>query len=128
MSLKSIYSFTCAALAATVAAGSLAGCFSEHVEVTAPTGQELCTGALQPNVVRIIDFAFQPAQLAVTRGATVTFVNCGQIQHTSTSDTGAWDSGLLSTHATFEREFTTAGPFPFRCIPHPSMRGTVTVN
>ena len=128
MSLRSIYSFACAGFAAVVAAGSLAGCFSERGATAPPTGAELCTGTQPANVVRIVDFSFQPATLTVARGTTVRFVNCGTQQHTSTSDASAWNSGLLSTHVVFERAFDAAGSFPYHCNPHPSMRATVVVN
>ena len=129
MNLRATYSFACAAFAALVSAAGLAGCFSEHVAVTAPTGQELCTGTQPANVVRIVDFAFTPAAVTVAPGGKVTFVNCSAqaTQHSSTSDTGVWNSGLLQRYATFQRTFAAAGSFPFHCEPHPFMKGTVTV-
>ncbi|HEU0051922.1 MAG TPA: plastocyanin/azurin family copper-binding protein [Longimicrobium sp.] len=130
MNLKSVYCFAGAAFAALLAAGGLAGCFSERVSITPPTGQELCTGVAPPNVVRIQNFSFSPNVLNVARGTTVTFVNCeaGGIQHTSTSDTGLWNSNLLPQYTTFTRTFDAAGTFPFHCVPHPTMKGTVGVS
>jgi plastocyanin len=127
MNLRASYSFACAAFAALVAAGGLAGCFSEHVTFTPPTGQELCTGPQPADVVRIVDFGFSPATVTVARGQKVTWVNCSAsaTQHTSTSDAGAWDSGLLPQYATFVRTFDAAGSFPFHCNPHPFMKGTI---
>jgi len=127
MNAKTTYSFACAAFAAVVAAGSLAGCFSERVEVTAPTGQELCVGVQPANVVRIQDFAFSPSQVTVSAGQTVTFVNCGQAQHTSTEDTDDWDSGLMAQYQTFEVT-PAAGTHPYHCEPHPFMQGTIIAN
>ena len=129
MNLRATYSFACSAFAALVTAAGLAGCFSEHVSVTAPTGQGLCTGTQPAGVVRIVDFSFSPAQVSVARGGKVTFVNCSAsaTQHTSTADAGAWDSGLLQRYATFERTFDAAGTFGFHCDPHPFMQGSVTV-
>jgi plastocyanin len=129
MNPRATYSFVCAAFAALVSAAGLAGCFSQHVTVAAPTGEELCAGTQPANVVRIVDFAFTPAAVGVARGDKVTFVNCSAqaIQHSSTSDAGVWNSGLLQRYATFERTFDAAGSFPFHCVPHPFMKGTVTV-
>ena len=127
MNAKSTYSYACAAFAAAVAVASLAGCFSEHVAITPPTGEELCSGIAPANVVRIQDFAFSPAQVTVAPGGTVIWVNCGTQQHSSTADGGAWDSGLLPRFTTFERRFDTAGNFPFHCTPHPFMQATVVV-
>jgi plastocyanin len=129
MNLRASYSFSCAAFAALVAAGGLAGCFSEHVLVTAPTGQELCVGAQPADVVRIVDFGFSPVQVTVPKGGKVTWVNCSaaSTQHTSTSDGAGWDSGLLAQYATFEQTFDAAGSLPYHCEPHPFMKGTVVV-
>jgi len=51
--------------------------------------------------------------------------------HSTTSDTGVWDSGVHShsENFTFDRQFTSAGSFPYHCTVHgPSMNGTVVVN
>lgn len=129
MNLRASYSFACAAFAALVAAGGLAGCFSEHVTFTPPTGQELCTGAQAADVVRIVDFGFSPATVTVPKGGKVTWVNCSAsaTQHSSASNTTGWDSGLLAQYATFERTFDAAGSFGYHCNPHPFMTGTVVV-
>ena len=129
MNVRASYSFACAAFAAIVTAGGLAGCFSEHVSVLAPTGQELCVGAQPADVVRIVDFGFSPAQVTIPKGGKVTWVNCSAAatQHTSTSDAPKWDSGFLAQYATFEQTFDAAGSFPFHCNPHPFMKGTIVV-
>lgn len=127
MKADSTYSFACAAFAALVAAASLAGCFSDRSGITATDGRELCTGTQPANVVRISDFQFSPAQLTVSAGQEVTWVNCGPSGHSSTSDNDAWDSNILPQYATFRRTFTQAGNNPYHCEPHPSMRATIVV-
>ncbi|HEY7770965.1 plastocyanin/azurin family copper-binding protein [Longimicrobium sp.] len=122
---RAIYSFTCAAFAFTVAAGALAGCFSERVAGPA-MDENLCEGS-PANVVQIRNFAFAQSQITVTPGTTVTWVNCDQEIHTSTSDGGVWASGQLSPTAIYTRTFAAAGTFPYHCDPHPSMKGTVVV-
>ncbi len=77
--------------------------------------------------VAIIDFKFSPDVTTVRAGTTVTWANDGIAQHTTTSATGLWDSGLLVTGATFSRLFPTAGAFPYSCTVHPNMTGTVVV-
>jgi plastocyanin len=129
MSIRATCTLACAGLAALVAAVGLGGCFSDHTALSTPTGKDLCTGAQPAGVVRIVDFAFTPSQVAVARGGTVTFVNCSSsaTQHSSTSDGGGWNSNLLPQYATFEQAFPAAGSFPYHCTPHPFMQGTVTV-
>ena len=77
--------------------------------------------------VGIVDFEFQPATLTIEPGQTVTWVNCGDQAHTTTSDGGVWDSDLLFPGETFTRTFGAAGTFPYHCTPHPVMQGTIIV-
>jgi plastocyanin len=51
--------------------------------------------------------------------------------HSTTSDTGVWDSGVHSHNEnfTFSFKFNQAGSFPYHCTVHgPGMNGTVVVN
>ena len=80
------------------------------------------------------DFSFDPPIVRINPGDTVKWENKGAVAHTSTSGTGCttdgkWDSGFLSPGRTFQRVFSTAGTFPYICIPHcfVGMVGTVVV-
>ena len=126
MNARAAYSFSCAAFALAVASASLAGCFSDRVVGTEPPPGNLCEGS-PANVVQIRNFAFVQPSLTVSPGTTVTFVNCDTETHTSTSDSGVWDSGALTPGTQFQRTFSAAGSFPFHCTPHPSMQGTIVV-
>ena len=68
--------------------------------------------------------------LVVKVGTTVTWVNKDTMSHTSTSDTGVWDSGVLASGLSFSFQFSSAGTFPYHCTIHgaASMSGTVQVN
>jgi plastocyanin len=124
---------------AVLAAGTLvlAGCFSGAPSTTGPKTPTIdCSSDAQPTdpnqaVVRIHDYAYHPADLTVSKGTTVTWVNCegaGQTPHTSTSDDGLWDSGLISAdRGTYAHPFGAAGSFGYHCSLHPFMKGTVTV-
>ena len=41
---------------------------------------------------------------------------------------GRFDSGIMAPGATFEYTFTEAGEYPYFCLLHPNMVGTVSVN
>jgi plastocyanin len=112
---------TLVGLCAIATAGLTASCFSERATSVSST----CTTALC--VVDIRDFAFQPAVLRVPAGATVTWVNGGQVAHTSTSDGTGWDSGSIAPGANYSRAFSTVGQFPYHCEPHPTMQATIIV-
>jgi plastocyanin len=114
-------------LCAIAAAGVTASCFSERT--SAPPAAS-CDGTTVPCVVEIRNFAFEPAELHVPAGATVTWVNREQeagLGHSSTSDNTGWDSGILEPDASFSRPFNTAGQFAYHCEPHPAMKGTIVV-
>ena len=70
---------------------------------------------------------FEPAEVTVPVGTRVTWmlVSGG---HSTTSETGLWDSGVL-TQGSFSHTFTQPGTYGFYCIPHRDrgMVGTITV-
>ncbi len=78
--------------------------------------------------VDIVDFTYQPADLTINVGDMVTWTNIDMIEHTSTSDDGVWDSGLLSHGESFTFTFDTEGTYPYHCTPHPFMTGVITVS
>jgi plastocyanin len=110
-------------LAIAVAACSSGGAGSpsptEAPSAAAPDGT---TGA-----VSIVDFGFEPADLTVAAGTTVTWTNTGAATHTVKWSDGAPESTGLTSGATYQRTFDTAGSFPYVCGIHGSMSGTITV-
>ena len=82
--------------------------------------------------VRMEDNFFDPANITVEPGTTVTWVQSGNNPHTTTSYDGLWDSGLLpgGSGQTFSFTFDEPGTFDYFCIPHESlgMIGSVTVS
>ena len=77
--------------------------------------------------IDIIDFQFVPQSVTVNLGDTVQWTNTGMSIHTTTSDTGIWDSGSMATGQSFSQVFNTAGTFTYRCMIHPFMTGSVIV-
>jgi plastocyanin len=77
--------------------------------------------------VQIVYRAYQPAELTVLAGQTVTWKNSGLGPHTVTSDTGQFDSGALQAGGSFSYTFSTPGTFDYSCTIHPTMHGKVTV-
>lgn len=72
--------------------------------------------------------AFNPAQLDVPVGTTVTWTNSDSTAHTTTSDGPGWNSGSLQPRAQFSTTFSDAGTFRYHCSIHPDMVGTVVVH
>lgn len=81
----------------------------------------------QPNTVVISNYAFGPTSMTVTKGTTVTWQNDDAVAHTSTSNTGAWDTGNISAGGSATTTFSTAGTFAYHCTYHTMMTGTIVV-
>jgi plastocyanin len=78
--------------------------------------------------VKIINFAFKPKTITIAKGTKVKWTNGGSVAHTSTSNTGLWDSGALAPGAAFAHVFKKAGTFKYRCTIHPTlMHGKILV-
>ena len=81
--------------------------------------------------VTISNFKFEPKELTVTAGSTVTWTNKGGT-HTVTADDDSFSSPNLKSGDTFTHQFTKAGKYPYHCSYHGSkgggdMAGTIIV-
>ncbi|MES9868507.1 MAG: plastocyanin/azurin family copper-binding protein [Sedimenticola sp.] len=79
--------------------------------------------------VSILKFKFDPQTITIKAGDTVRWTNNEKRQYHS-----VWFEALGEPEApyffpgeTYERTFEKAGEFPYRCGPHPKMRGKVIV-
>lgn len=95
--------------------------------VAALLGPRAVTAGAKAQAATIIDFAYQPGSLSVSRGTTVTWTNEGTAPHTVTTRDGAHDSGLLRKGGTYAITFDTNGTYEYYCTIHPDMKATVTV-
>jgi plastocyanin len=81
----------------------------------------------QGTAVTVKDNTFEPSNLLVTAGQTVTWTWNGSNPHTVTFASGGPNSPQMST-GTFQRQFSTAGTFNYTCAVHGSaMSGVITV-
>lgn len=127
-------------LSGVALAGGIAGC-----------GGSTSTQTETDLTVEMTDeLAFEPAELAVSVGETVTWETTGSVAHSVTAygaqlpegatyfASGGFDSadaaregypeGSVESGETYSHTFETDGEFPYFCIPHESsMRGTVVV-
>ena len=77
--------------------------------------------------VKIGNFTFNPKQVTVKAGDTVTWVNNDDIPHTVTSKTLVFRSKALDSDDKFSFTFTAPGSFDYFCSLHPMMTGTIVV-
>lgn len=71
--------------------------------------------------------AFSPDPVRVVKGSVVRWKNTGFSVHTSTSDTGLWNSGNVAPGGTFSRTFNRVGKFAYHCTKHVGMDSVVIV-
>jgi plastocyanin len=77
--------------------------------------------------VSISQFKFQPAEVVVASGGTVTWVNDDVEEHTVTATDRSYTSPGLDPAETFSHRFTVSGTYQYLCALHPHMTATVVV-
>jgi len=77
--------------------------------------------------VTMVYTSFSPSSLRIPKGTTVTWKNNDGVSHTSTSNTGIWDTGSIAPGGSSTTRFDTVGTFGYHCTIHPMMTGTITV-
>jgi plastocyanin len=122
-----------AALIAALGLGAAAAgsCVSERATATISTDDCVVPpSAAGLPVVFIKQFTYVPAQLHVSAGQSVAWVNCESdgTPHTATADDASFNSGLLNRNDAYVRVFPTAGTVPYHCDLHPFMKATVIVD
>lgn len=85
-----------------------------------------------PGEVWMVGQSFNPANLEVEVGTTVTWENRSNEVHTVTSGSGRthdglFDSGNIPPDGEFSYTFNEVGEFDYYCVPHQGMNATVTV-
>ncbi len=91
------------------------------------------TPAGVPPQVILKNFTFRPAELEVTVGATVEWINQEEsVPHMVTSGSpdspsGVFDSGRLRPGDSFRFTFNQPGTYEYFCSIHPRMRGRIIV-
>lgn len=77
--------------------------------------------------VRIEDFAFEPGNLEVPVGATVTWTNHDSAPHDAKARNGDWRTDQLSDAESDTLTFTSPGTFEYYCSIHPGMKARLVV-
>ena len=103
------------------------------VEPAPGASPEAATPAASPvangdATVTIANIAFNPANLTVKTGTTVTWTNQDLVPHTATgTDPGQLQSGTIQPGEAFSQRFDTPGTIDYVCEFHPSMKATLTI-
>ena len=89
-----------------------------------PSQQGMVTGNTHPIMQ---NYTYQPANMQVRVGTTVTWTNQDSVPHSVTFKNGMRDSGLLTQGQSFSYTFNTPGTYQYYCTVHPYMVATVNV-
>jgi plastocyanin len=101
---------------------ALAACSSGASTPSGTTGGGTAASSV---TVTMQNLAFDPAQVDVALGGSVTFTNNDTVPHNVAGE--SWSSGPLDPGKSFTQTFSNAGAIPVRCLIHPSMTMTVNV-
>ena len=97
-----------------------------RLAVTGLMATQIHAARCEDLAIMIDNFTFEPAQLTVKAGTTITWKNRDDIPHTVVS-AGKFRSKTLDTDDSFTFTFTAAGDYTYFCSLHPHMKGTIKV-
>ena len=100
------------------------------MDLQSPAQDRSATPAQAQPAAQVImkNFQYQPAQLNVKPGDTVTFRNDDIYAHTVTADDGSFNSGLIPGGKTWTLKITQPGTIAYHCIPHPNMKAQLVAS
>jgi plastocyanin len=143
--MKTLFATLCACLALGLVAAGCGGddnsndsgaatpaTTKEPADTTAKT--EASGGGAAASVpVTMKDITFQPADVTVSKGGSVTWTNDDSVGHDVTKTDGpgpnfkSGAAGGLASGDTFTEKFNTPGTIKYVCTVHPGMEGTIIV-
>lgn len=109
------------ALLAVFALVTLSGCAATKPELV-PSDD----GVKAVVTVRVIDNAYEPAEVEIAPGQAVRWVFEGGMEHDVVAEDGSFVSELV-TSGSYTHLFEDAGEFSYDCSIHPEMTGVVRV-
>jgi len=106
--------------------------FAEHGEGGMAATVTNAPGSSTPGC-EATDDCFMPSTVVIALGGTVTWENTDNAAHTATSGSatdgpdGVWDSSLMMVNGSYSVTLDDAGTYPYFCMVHPWMSGTIIV-
>jgi len=106
--------------------------FAEHGEGGMAVTVTNAPGSSTPGC-ETTDNCFMPSTAVITVGGTVTWENTDNAAHTATSGSatdgpdGVWDSSLMMVNGSYSVTLDDEGTYPYFCMVHPWMSGTIIV-
>jgi plastocyanin len=102
---------------------------AEEARDAAEDAADRAEDVVDDETVNIDNNAYEPADLEITRGQEVTWVNQDSVDHTVTAKDESFESERLGEGDEFSERFLEDGTFEYFCEVHgeDTMSGTVTV-
>jgi plastocyanin len=113
--------------AVTTAPTSGGDAYSGGYAIPPDVSSQAAGGATAADTVVAKNIAYNPTQITVKKGDTVTFKNEDGFAHTFTADNGDFDSGNVDGGTSFQYVVDEDGTIAFHCKIHSNMKGTITV-
>ncbi len=108
-------------------ADAAAGGYAIPSDATASSAAAGGGAATDAGTVVAKSIAYNPTEITVKVGDTVTFKNQDSFAHTFTANDGQFDSNNVDGGGSFQYKTTEAGTIEFHCKIHSNMKGTITV-
>lgn len=110
-------------LTALTLSASGAGMAWANAPAPAPTRVQI--NDVGPNIQQ---WHFEPRDVTIKPGTTVSWHNAGRQTHTVTADDRSFDSGAVAPGQDWQWTFQRPGDFVYHCTPHPWMKATIHVH
>ena len=78
------------------------------------------------HAIEIKNFAFNPSEMAISRGDEVIWINKDTLVHTVSADDNSFSYKMIAGQYAAHK-FNETGEFSYHCAIHPSMKGIVIV-
>ncbi len=95
-----------------------------------PDGTPLATPGASEVVIDMESFTFNPETVTILVDTTIVWTNLDPVAHTAdaSDDPRTFDSGNIAPGERYRHTSDTRGTFPYVCIYHGNMRGTIVVD
>jgi plastocyanin len=99
------------------------------IAATVSATPAIAAGDASPKTYTVVieQMRFTPSALTVHRGDRVTWINKDLFPHTASANSKAFDSKSIASNASWTYVADRPGTYPYLCIFHPGMAGTLNV-
>ncbi len=123
----SYISFFARAAVLAIGVAAVSACSENTPPLSAPGSPTGSKATAAKTTVTIVQAAYWPKTLRIKIGTSVRFINKDDLTHTVTANDGSFGSPFLTKGHGWHHTFAATGKYPYHCVIHPYMTGTVIV-